>query len=373
MVNLPIFIIVTLILIVVVSRVYKIWGFKGMHYERYFDRSECTEGEQVQLIEKVQNRKWLPMFWVRLESAIHANLKFATQQETRISSGDLVQNHRSLFSFMPYKQITRKHQVICSKRGAYRLSSATFSYGDPFGASTHSKQISLDLELLVFPKPLSASEMALPTHSWQGDVSVKRWIIEDPFLIKGVREYRTGDSLGKVNWKATARSGKLQVHQKDFTADYNLMIVVNFETDEKMWKEIEHPEPVEKAIRYAITVARLGISRGMNVGLICNGVETGKPDQRLCRVPSGAGKRQLRLINVALAKLQMKRSVPFDAMMEIEIAEKTTDTDYLILTPYIGDKMRKLCKQLEYNGNEVKIFPVPLQEETQDKGSEAVG
>ena len=63
---------------------------------------------------------------------------------------------------------------------------------------------------------------------------MRRWIVDDPFMLAGVREYQYGDSMRDVNWKATAKTGNLQVNQRDFTADRRLMVYLNVEDHEKM-------------------------------------------------------------------------------------------------------------------------------------------
>ena len=93
-------------------------------------------------------------------------------------------------------------------------------------------------ELLVYPKPALVPIHELPYHSWQGDQSVRRWIISDPFIIAGVRGYQAGDTYKQINWKATAKTGTLQVHQYDFTADRRLMIYLNVDDAEGMWRSV---------------------------------------------------------------------------------------------------------------------------------------
>lgn len=373
MTSLPLLLFVMLVLIVTVSWIYRIWGFKGLYYERYFEQKHCIEGEEILLVEKLQNRKWLPMFWVRMEATISANFRFHQQEkELHVDSGKEFQYHRSIFSLMPFTQITRRHTVSCQRRGCYRFNSLFMAYGDPFGFTTYTKNEKLDIELLVFPKPLSKSEIKLPSHSWQGDVTVKRWIVEDPFLISGVREYRVGDTLSKVNWKATARSNKLQVNQMDYTSDQNLMIVLNFDMSKEGWNAIENPAPIEYGIRYVITLAQYAVKHGMKIGFLSNGQLIDGEKMALCRLKEGSGKAQLRLLNEILAKFIVKRTIPFEAMVEQEVERRTHDYDYIILTSYVSEKLQAQFKKLERNGNAVKVVPL-LQEAPSHQRGEAVG
>lgn len=54
-----------------------------------------------------------------------------------------------------------------------------------------------------------------------------------------------------INWKATARTGSMQVNKYDYTADHHLMIYVNFDQTEDKWRPIVHEDLLEKALSYA--------------------------------------------------------------------------------------------------------------------------
>src|SRR5699024_9228119 len=150
------------------------------------------------------------------------------------------QFHKSLFSLKPYKKITRWHDVTCLKRGDYRMETVTMTSGDPLGFNPKHRVINVsNANILVYPNLVPLGDIPFPTHSWMGYITVRRWIVEDPFLTAGVREYTHGDSMNAINWKATARTGNLQVNKKDFTADPHLMIYLNFDDiEEDIWKPV---------------------------------------------------------------------------------------------------------------------------------------
>ena len=82
----------------------------------------------------------------------------------------------------------------------------------------------------------AAGRSAAASHGWQGDITVRRWINEDPFYPAGVREYRPGDEMRRINWKAVARTGDLQVNQFDYTADRKLYLLVSMWKSRKRWR-----------------------------------------------------------------------------------------------------------------------------------------
>lgn len=345
-------------LVLVQTQVFRRLGSRSLTYKRSFNTLKCKEGEEIFLVEEIANRKLLPMPWIRLESRIPAALKFKQAVDMDISQGAWFQNHSSLFSMLPFTKITRRHRVEAMQRGRYRLQTATMTYGDLIGWSRVARTIEMDVELLVHPKPLSIRDVPLPSHSWQGDVTVRRWIVEDPFLVAGVRDYQPSDPFHRVDWKATARAGRLQVRQQDFTADRKLMVYVNFEDSETMWKEISRPELIELGLRYAAAIVRQASKSGMDVGFGCNGRTAFGDEKASLRLPPRAGKVHMETIYDAMARLDISRTEPFEFFLDEDVASRRRGYDYVIISAYMNETLNERVKKLRRGGNAVGWIPL---------------
>ena len=119
-------------------------------------------------------------------------LRFGLQEDLNILQDEF---HISVFSMLPYTRIIRTHNVKCTKRGFYHLKSAALTARSITGSISAAKDETTDAKLYVFPRTLTLSEMNFPSHSWQGDRVVRRWILEDPFIHAGIREYNTSDPM----------------------------------------------------------------------------------------------------------------------------------------------------------------------------------
>jgi len=346
------------ILFVLLAWIYRRRALKHVTYERHFSHATAYEGDHIEMVEKIANRKLLPIPWLRLESFLSRDLVFGKQANLDIRSGELFQNHLSLFSMRSYRQIVRRHDIQCRNRGLYRIESATMTAGDPLGMVRVSRQYSLSLELLVYPSTVNLRDIPLPSHSLLGDLLVKRWIVEDPFLISGVREYRPGDSFRSVNWKATARTGALQVHRRDFTADHRLMICLNVETSGSMWGTATDPRRIELGIRYAATIAGHAIAGGIQTGFLCNGRLIDQAPASVCLPPLG-GSLQHEEILTKLAKLQLKSSANMAYLLNEELERAAVRTDYLIITCHRDDKLRQAVDQLKQRGHGTEWLEIP--------------
>ncbi len=355
---LPWFIVSTIVLLLIISGVYQRNALKAVSYSRYFSTKAAYEGEDIEMVEEIVNAKLLPLPWLRLESSIARGLEFGRQENLGISTGEIYQNHISLFYLRAYRHIKRRHLVTCQRRGLYHLESVTMTTGDLFGLTRSTKTFPLQLELLVYPVLLDLEELPLPIHSWLGELPVKRWIVEDPFLTSGIREYSSGDSMGLVNWKATARSGSMQVHKKDYTADSRLVICLNVEISDSMWRTVTDIERIELGIRYAATIAEYALQHGIETGFISNGrLDDGGAREPIQAEPMS----QLEDVLVLLAKLNLDRTLPMNRLLELQAESGVRDTDFLIISCHQGVELQMAAGQLSQLGNGVEWLNIPEQ------------
>lgn len=149
------------------------FNFRKLTYTRSFDRKNAFEGEKAELIESIENKKMLPVPWLRAESRIPKQLAFEKEQlDAHEVSGGLY--HKSIFYLSPMLKITRHHEVLLKKRGAYDAGSVVVTCGDLFSMSKREMQMKLDCAITVYPKILSEDELPDPAHKWLGDLTVRR-------------------------------------------------------------------------------------------------------------------------------------------------------------------------------------------------------
>ncbi|MFC4101151.1 DUF58 domain-containing protein [Paenibacillus xanthanilyticus] len=358
-------VILILVPVLVAQRLlFRFWGMRKLSYERAFSVRTCFEGERIEMIERIRNEKRLPVPWLRVESQLRSGIVFGGGDNLDVSSGSLYQNHASLFSLGGRRQITRRHPVRAAKRGVYRLSSAAISSGDLFGLFRAWRTVPLNAELTVYPLPAERSELGLPAHSWQGDVTVRRWIMEDPFLVSGVRAYRDGDPLKSVNWGATARTGTLQVRKHDYTADYRLTVLLNVEDHAEMWQAVTDPELIEHGIRKAAGLMQLAEEQGLAFSFASNGHDVDEPGRHVSTLRA-AGREHLMQVLDAMARLIIHRCIPFEALLREAGADEEERCDIVVVSAFWSDALEDAAELLRQRGHQVNWLPIetPADEE----------
>ena len=114
---------------------------------------------------------------------------------------------------------------------------------DLFFLNEDSQSQTTNQYIYVYPSIFREEEFHLSLQKLNGEIIVKRHMLEDPFEYRGIREYQPFDDIRSVNWKATARTGDLKVNQKNYTAMQTIRIFINLE-DDSIWKKDNEMENI---------------------------------------------------------------------------------------------------------------------------------
>lgn len=326
-------------------------GLKKVTYARHFSRDRVFEGEKLELVEVLSNNKLIPIPWVRVESRISSNLSFRRQENMGVSMDRF---HKSLFFLGGFSKITRRHEVTALRRGYYDCSLISIVAGDLFGIAHDRRDVTCpEAKLLVYPAVLKPDELPETALKWQGDVTVRRWILPDPMLIAGIRGYRSGDPLKDIHWAATARTGSLQVKQRDYTVSPRALLVMNCQISERLFAAME-PRDVdylEGGVRICAALAAWCTANGVDVGFLTNG-DAYVPDYDL-NIPPRCSDANLEAILEALAMLRIRMTIDMHVLLDRQIEAAISDMDILIVSAYWSETLEERAQRLRRLNNSV--------------------
>ena len=348
------FILAFIFVILVQAVVYKLLVLRGVTYSCSIQHDRVFEGESNELVEVIENRKLLPLLWVKTETRFSKTMLFTKNDNTRVNAGIF---HRSVITMPPLRRITRIYKIVCTQRGYYHLGAANITTGDLLGLVNKTIRYKPEAGLHVYPVPLSRSELNLPSRSFQGDVIVRRFFLPDPFMPAGVRDYTSGDPQNTINWKASAKSGKLIVQRYDFTSDSKLMVFFNIDYSAESWDnsgEIK-TNALEYALRMLAAVLDMSISYGQRTALYTNSVSL--RDQKEVTVPPAMGRKQREELFAAMAEIQFVHTRSFYMLLR-EAKEFVKDADVLLITRFMTKEMNEECDELRQLGNKVEVLYV---------------
>lgn len=341
------------ILVLINAMIFRRAGLSGIRVQRSFTKKRLYAGESLEMVEVIENRRFLPVPWLRVETRMPSSFRFGRKENLDI---DGLRYHRSVFFMGPWRRVTRTHQLHAMQRGYFMIRSVTVTCGDLFGLIKTSKELPMSETVTVYPPLLPREQLALPASRWQGESIVKRFIQPDPFLYSGIREYRPGDAPRDVHWRAYARTGELKIKQRDYTAASRLLILLNIAPQEKLWGAIgEDSFPlIERGIALAASLAHYALEAGLDVGFGSNADLTGFEEEPVLLLPC-AGPQQRERLMEAMARLRIRRAVNFHAYLST--LPPMENTDLLLLSAYASDHITEQIARLKGRGNTVEVMP----------------
>lgn len=289
------------------ERLYRSFWGKGLNAQISFSTDAVTEGDTCTLSEVVENRKFLPLPSLAVKFQTSRKLIFPDMEDAAMT--DLFYKN-DLFTLMPYERITRNLTVHCASRGYFTIRQMEAVSCNLFYQGIYASSFPMDTEFYVYPAPAPVHAMELPLQKLMGEYLVNRFMQEDPYEFKGIRPYEPYDGMKKINWKASAREGKLMVNQYYDTIQPEVLILLNLEP-EGVWV---HHDLLEASIRIACSYMIYLIQKGVPVRLLSNGrdIETHAP----VIIENGGGRDHIVHCRKMFARIDLdQKAQPFPEML----------------------------------------------------------
>lgn len=331
-------------------------------YTRQFHYTRAFPGEEVEVRLEVENRKFLPISWLRV-------LDTWPKAVGPVDENILVPSHHqniglltNIFSLRWFERTRRFYNLKFRERGVHTVGPARLESGDLFGIYSEVKEVgSLD-RLTVFPKLVSLEELDLPAENPFGDIRSRRRLFEDPNRPMGVREYRPEDEFRRVHWPATARTGDIQVKVYQPTSTQVLMACMNSSTFPRHWEGV-YPELLEYLIRVTASLLNLGMQNGYQVGLISNGT-LANSDQPF-RISPGRSQQHLAHILQALAGVTPLVTAPFERFLLREVPRVPFGSTLVIISAVITPALNETFVRVKKHGRRIVLISlskeIPLE------------
>lgn len=218
--------------LVVQYLVYAKNGLKHVTYTLTISTPEAFEGDEIEVVEEIENAKALPLPWIRTEISCSRWLCFskdtAFSDKPADSQRGLVS---SIFVLKGRQKCRRSWRVRCEKRGVFSIEDVSVSVSDLFGLCRPSMVVKLRQTVRVLPTPTDMECGALSTESFIGDNTVQRFVLPDPFVISGAKEYTGREPMNRIHWAQTARTGTLMAYCNEFTTERRMLIVLNMQRE----------------------------------------------------------------------------------------------------------------------------------------------
>ena len=238
--------------------------------------------------------------------------------------------------------------LVCRARGEYTLRGWRVQTEFPFGLLRAYDFVRQDSPLLVYPNftPLTRLDIPVGRRYQPGGVALAS-VLGDSFEYQGNREYREGDNVRDIDWRATARLDRPII--REYREEYFHRVAVVLDT--QLQSPRQGGEDFERAVSTCAAISDWLSRREYIVDLLAAG-------PNLYHLTAGRSLAYLDQILDILACLRMTLAEPF-SVLEPEIQEHLSQITTVICVFLDWDETRRaLALRLEAEGAGVKVVIV---------------
>ncbi len=311
-----------------------------------FDQTRTVEGEGNTVIERIENRSFFP---------VHVMfVKYTLLRSYSPLSDDSGRKEISFKGGIGGRRIReRRYRIEGLKRGYYTVSRIDASGYDIFLFTEYENNFFSQSSFFVYPKRIDDISFDLAYREVLGLVLSKRRREEDPFSLRGIRDYMTSDSMKSVNWKASAKTAALKVNEHDWTTDEGASLVLDLRFGTEKEKEM--------LISFAATIAGRFLKRGISTSLVSN-ARSSRDGSRI-RTDRGSGPGHGFTIDEALSLIKTE-TVSDESPEELLSHIETKNTSLLLLTKSLAsiEECRSfdavICLDAETERSDVRVIGI---------------
>jgi len=324
------------LVLIIVAYILQQWSLnnalKGISYEYTFTKQLVEPEEQIELISTVTNHSSRFVPFVELEEKFPVKVNLL--QEGVNLRMDLMRNVSLASSvyLMPKSLLERRTLISFSQRGTYAFRGAKLSGGDFLGLSEKIESFPSFKEVVVYPKAVSLNQVDQMLGGFLGDVSVKRFMMEDPILTVGSREYTGREPLKQISWKQSARRNRLMVKQYDYTSDPVVSVLLDINVSNNVKSEVNF-HLIEQCFSITRTVCQFLEQKGIAYDFISNASTTNFL-HRQNYLEKGLGKAHFRKTLEILGRSSVVATEPFFTTLKTLCQKNENNQSVIIITPF---------------------------------------
>jgi len=328
----PVVLLLTVLLLALVEAASRRVDIRKLSVRFSLDTKLTGPGEPVVLRYTVCNAGRLPVLYAglsfRLDSVFSPEEDESFLREHAVS--DFAGTRISFRFFLgPGRQFSGKLRFSVRRRGLHGLGNYYLEFGDFLGLKPRVLSGNINQRIIC-----TAETCSLPSiralGGELGNISVRRFLYDDPTMILGYREYSGREPLKQISWSQSVRAGKLIVRRHDFTTDHSAVILVNIDSSSRRLMEV--------CLSMTGSVCRLLEAKKIPYALFSNG--------DLHSLPEGLGESHLTFIERRIGLSSLTEYTGFSLLVENCIRRKKPGSTHIVLTPSLDESIRADIRHL---------------------------
>jgi uncharacterized protein (DUF58 family) len=321
-------------------------------YERRWSAQRAFVGEELEATFTLRNRKALPLPWFEVRVTVPDQMP-PTGEKHPSPAFPGAYYYRHTTSLTWYERVSWKQRFTCAARGYYQVGPSRLRSGDIFGFFPRQQAQAGEDTVTVMPRLLDLRDVELPRRRPFGEGRGGNPLFEDQSRMAGLRDYRPGDPLKRIDWKATARRGSLQSRLYDPSSTVTLVVALNADTFAHTWEGYD-PLLLERAVSVAASLASLAMDQRFAVGLLAN--STYPNADRPLWVAPGRDPAQLTRVLDALAMVAPFTISTIEDLVDRERRRFPLGTSVAFVTAFVTDSLARRLRRLRDEGAAIAVY-----------------
>ncbi len=268
---------------------------EALQATRTMSADEIEVGQSAQIQLRLDNRDTIPILWVLIDDVLPRAALFGPPPALELQGNSL-----RICSVASKSSRVVTYQITALRRGYFQIGPAVAETGDLLGLHRRFRVVADSAYLLVLPKLIPLDGYDVASRRPVGEVKVTYRLMEDPTMISGIRQYRSGDPMRSIHWRATARTGHLQSKQYQPTSVAGATLVLDLHQQTNP----DHHEPVRSdlAVTAAASICHTLMQLQQQFGLVSNGRDAAD------RITISADEQEFAIRDDARSEVAMKHS-----------------------------------------------------------------
>lgn len=303
-------------------------------------------GETLTLRFTVSNTGFLPILLIGFSLQFDQNTElredeaWCSRHATASDTGMRASYH---FFLLPHRSFSGKLHLALRCRGMHKLGLFYLTTGDFMGLRPFIRGGNADLRIVCTSRRIAAPALQAAGGLY-GNISVRRFIVDDPCMLRGYREYSGNEPLKLISWKQSAKAGTLIVRQNDFTTDQHAAVFFN----------VRHDLPAdakERSLELLRAVCDWMEERSIPYALYTNG--------DLFSLPDGVGRSHRFQLHRRIGLSRMTSYRSFSALIDSYCSSRRQAASCIVVTPP-PDKLTQAALDAlqQYSGQRLHIVEV---------------
>ena len=236
-------------------------------------------------------------------------------------------------------------ETSIKKRGVHMFKGSSMEFGDFLGFNEISKNVSIQKEIVVYPERIEYPSLNDALANYCGDIAAKRYLIRDPILTIGCREYTGREPMKDIHWLQSARRGELMVREFEYNRQLSVNVILSVEGISS-----SDDEGLDACCAAARTICERLLDKGVPVSFFTNALLRNKGRQEIwkCDISLGHTGELLE----GLGRVSYLACTSLDRLLEYAHRENDSDAAFIVILLAGGEYEEKAINRLKSNTNQ---------------------